>query len=175
MFTTSFGFDEFVEAWRDHRSFDNKHADLARFHENRYRAYRSAFRVDLYRPPRPAPHMPDWMKELRLGKVDGKELESSWAEQIHNFVLQVEDQANRLKSPWSGYLESTPPLAIAKHRFGPTTTSAIENARSEFRSMSFALLKDLFPEAAKTTLTLDVLRERGYDPQAPVPDPIDYW
>ncbi len=170
----SFGFSEFVEAWRNRRAFVGAHPDLAGFHENRYRAYRLGFGVDLNVPPAHDPPVPDWMNES-LRHDTGPELDSSWAQQVHHFVLQVEDQADALESPWSGYFESPPALVIVRDRYRSTVVRVLEDARSELRSMSYDLLVALFPESASRRITSDELVEHGFDPREPAPDPIDYW
>jgi hypothetical protein len=79
------------------------------------------------------------------------------------------------RSPFAGFLEAPREVVALYQRHG----KAINAAGGALNDTLTELLKDLIVEIYKIPLTRtatdETLRQHGFDPYDPEPDPLDYW
>jgi hypothetical protein len=93
---------------------------------------------------------------------------------VHLFVIHTEEKAARLFGPCSGFLEMDRVLQATMERYGPGIGKPLSEARSAWSQMITELLEAIYPAAVGGSVTDDQLRQHGFDPGAPQPDPDEY-
>ena len=159
-------FTQFVGSWRDGHLYINAHSDLSEYYMARYRAYSTAFGVNLEQCPAGPLDPPAWMDLKRMGK---------WQPTIHKFVLANEKRYRNVDTPFSGFLEAPREIHAVYERHGTRFNELCDATEQAASDMIVELLAVLFPEAAARRVTPNDIREAGFDPTEPAPDPMDYW
>lgn len=175
-----FDFRDLVRAWSDMRRWSDAHDDLADYHARRCRALSDVFGASFDQPPATAPPMPDWMSTWRREHEwttcnEAAHRWDNWTEQCLEFASEAENSARSLETPFDGYLEAPVALIAAREQYGHAIEAPIHDARARIFDMIVDLLAAAFPDPAARTITADELRAAGFDPSAPMPDPLDYW
>jgi hypothetical protein len=148
-----FGREELLAAWLEWKRWSRAHPDLRTYFEARSRALSGAFGVDL-----------DEAKE-------GWESRTRWH---HDLFLTTAEDYNRVHNPFANYLEEG-----WESEFSDPHEARIRGAANRLLDAYWGLLLDLLASiwdlGPDRKVTAAALREHGFDPGAPAPDPADYW
>lgn len=174
-----YGFADLVAAWRTRRRWARAHPDLADHHEARYRAFVHAFGVDLDQAPKVELEPPAWLAEAMESTGSQIALEAAKRNWPHSLQLLAETAdrvATRLATPFNGFLEAPLAVGAAYARYGAGIAGPVREAEQATNRMILELFAAIHPAAVDTRVTDDDLRAHGgFDPDAPTPDPDDYW
>ena len=168
-----FEFSALIEAWREMRRWAEAHPDLARYCDLRYRAFATAFGVDLDACPEIAPAPPEWLTAC----IGGGEhpCDEHWHQTIHAFADSADRDSRRLSGPFAGYLELPPGIAALYEQFGASIAEPLAAAAAAIGDLLATIFVALYPEAANRVVRAHDLAAHGFDPRATAPDPYDYF
>jgi hypothetical protein len=77
--------------------------------------------------------------------------------------------------PFSGMLEAPSVVAELYSRHAPGLSESARRLRAEASDLADELVGLVWGVEPGATITAESLRERGFDPDAPMPDEDDYW
>jgi hypothetical protein len=79
------------------------------------------------------------------------------------------------RSPFAGFLEAPGEVATMYQRHGDTIDSAGRALDTALSALLTDLIIEVYQVPIELTVSDDALREYGFDPDVPEPDPLEYW
>ena len=148
-----FGREELLAAWLEWKRWSREHPDLSTYLAARSRALSGAFGVDLDEP------------------TEGWDSRTTWH---HGLFLTTSEDYNRVHNPFANYLEEG-----WESEFSDPHAARIRGAANRLLDAYWGLLLDLLASiwdlGPDRKVTAADLRQRGFDPGTPAPDPADHW
>lgn len=147
-----FGREELLAAWLEWKRWSAAHPDLRAYFEARTRALSGAFGVDLEEPGQGS----DSRRRCH-----------------HRLFLTTAKDYNGVHNPFGDYL-----VEGWESEFSDPHAARIRGTVNRLLDAYWGLLLDLLTSiwglGPERKVTAAALRERGFDPSAPAPDPADY-
>jgi hypothetical protein len=107
--------------------------------------------------------------------ADTRSLDRPGGRSLHYLLDATVAMLASARSPFAGYLEAPREVVTLYQRHG----KAINAAGDTLNDTLIELLKDLIVEIYKIprtrTVSDETLRQHGFNPEDPEPDPLDYW
>jgi hypothetical protein len=79
------------------------------------------------------------------------------------------------RSPFAGFLEAPSEVAMMYRRHGGSIKSAGDALDEALTALLIDLIVEVYQVPNERTVPGHVLREHGFNPEVPEPDPFDYW
>jgi hypothetical protein len=165
--------DDLISAWIDSRRYEDKHPDLRAFHRRRYSAMATAFGVDLEAPPQQRAPDPQWLLN------DLSELQTMRPTPRHTAPLlrllgRTVEHLLASGSPFDGYLEAPPDIAVLYQRRGHGFHEAHAMKTRACRALLLDLVELIWGLGPEAAVDRSALRVAGFDPDERAPEPEDY-
>ncbi|MGE3795695.1 MAG: hypothetical protein AB7I38_17470 [Dehalococcoidia bacterium] len=165
--------EDLVSAWIDFRRYADKHPDLRDFHRRRYSAMATAFGVDLEAPPQQRAPDPPWLLD------DLSELQTTHPLPRHTTPLvrllnRTVEYLLASGSPFDGYLEAPPDIAVLYQRRGHGFFEAHDMRRRACRALLLDLVELIWGLGTEAVVDRSAVRVAGFDPDERAPEPEDY-
>jgi hypothetical protein len=105
---------------------------------------------------------------------------ASESSSLGNFALQrlIDTTVMMLagdRSPFAGFLEAPKEVAMMYQRHGGSIKSAGGALDEALTALLIDLIVEVYQVPIDRTIPGDALREHGFNPEVPEPDPFDYW
>ena len=142
-----------ILAWLETRRWAHAHPDLRNHHQSAYDAFRKSFGIDLD------------------GNPDPSDLERTG---LHGLFLSAAASYESLRSPFGNYLCAPRSVSGFHQRYHRAIDQVEAPVRMLYLRLMLELIEPVWGDQVPCAVTTDQLRANGF-PQAPAPDPVDYW
>jgi hypothetical protein len=143
-----YGVRELAKSIVEARRWRNAVPDLRDYHSAKLAALRQALRAD--------------DTGLRRSGLDG-------------LLGAAVDRLVQCSSPFDDFLEAPAPVVALHQRHGRDVDAAVAGLRGALLALLVDLITEGYAVPAGRTVTDEDLRQAGFDPRTPAPDPLDYW
>jgi hypothetical protein len=144
-----FSLKDLMLARRDARRFRNAHPDLRDYHAGRADALGRAF-------------------GLEPGKTRGDR-------GLLSLLEATESQLDAVASPFERFLEAPKSVVALHRRHGEAITACIDALGGALVDLLIDLVADILQLDRGTTVSETAVRDCGFDPARPAPDPYEYF
>jgi hypothetical protein len=151
-----FSREDLLSAWLEWKRWGNAHVDLRTYYEARVRALSAAFGVELDELEE-GPGRPAWIRRCH-----------------YELFRKTAEDYNRVHNPFSDYFEEGPEAQFSVPH-AARICSAADGLREAYRHLLLDLMDAIWNLGPDHRVTAEALRDHGFDPSAPAPDPVDYW